>query len=259
MNLGVAARRVLGPGVLDVAVPPIEVGSLEGVRGNKHLGTATSPRLHLGGRNQSTPEASTAQVWSRLDDEASSRAMHDPKSLAEWDHTVHAMSRSLLEDAFAHHVWATLRLLDGCLPLSPQQLETAVPGTYGSILDTQRHLVGADSSYLFVTSGERTPLIDEDHMGLPELRTAMEGHGTAWSRLLAEDFDPDAVLVRRRDDGSETHAPMGIRLAQALHHGTDHRSQICTALTTFGVEPPAIDVWDFGVQDGRVTEVPPRT
>ena len=169
------------------------------------------------------------------------------------------MSRSLLEDAFAHHVWATLRLLDACLALSPQQLGTAVLGTYGSTLETVRHLVGADSSYLFVTSGERTPLIDEDHMGLPELRTAMQGHGTAWSRLLADDFDPDAVLVRRRDDGSETHAPMGIRLAQALHHGTDHRSQICTTLTTLNIEPPAIDVWDYAGQDGRVVEIPPTS
>ncbi len=169
------------------------------------------------------------------------------------------MSRSLLEDAFAHHVWATLRVVDACLALNPEQLGTAVLGTYGSILETVRHLVGADSSYLFVTSGERTPLIDEDHMGLPELRAAMEGHGAAWSRLLGEDLNPDAVLVRRRDDGSETHAPMGIRLAQALHHGTDHRSQICTVLTTLGVEPPAIDVWDFGEQDGRVVEVPPTS
>ncbi|MGZ8651488.1 MAG: DinB family protein [Actinomycetota bacterium] len=169
------------------------------------------------------------------------------------------MSRSLLEDAFAHHVWATIRSIDACLALTPEQLGTAVPGTYGSILETVRHLVGADSSYLFVTSGERTSLIDEDHMGLPELRAAMESHGAAWSRLLAEDLDPDAVLVRRRDDGSETHAPVGIRLAQALHHGTDHRSQICTALTTLGVEPPFIDVWDFGLQDGRVVEVPPTT
>ncbi|MBA3739470.1 MAG: hypothetical protein H0W97_13015, partial [Actinobacteria bacterium] len=64
---------------------------------------------------------------------------------------------------------------------------------------------------------------------------------------------------RHRDDGSETHAPLSIRLAQALHHGTDHRSQICTALTTLGVEPPAIDVWDFGVQDGRVVEIPPTS
>ncbi len=50
---------------------------------------------------------------------------------------------------------------------------------------------------------------------------------------------------------------MGVRLAQALHHGTDHRSQICTGLTTLGVEPPAIDVWDFAEQDGRLFEVPP--
>jgi uncharacterized damage-inducible protein DinB len=169
------------------------------------------------------------------------------------------MTRSLLEDAFAHHVWATMRLIDACLVLSPEQLETGVPGTYGSILDTTRHLVGADSSYLFVTSGERTQLIDEDQMGLPELRAAMESNGSEWSRLLAEDLDPDVVLHRRRDDGSQTHAPLGIRLAQVLHHGTDHRSQICTALTTLGVEPPEIDVWDFGFQDGRVVEVPPTS
>jgi uncharacterized damage-inducible protein DinB len=169
------------------------------------------------------------------------------------------MSRSLLEDAFAHHVWATLRVVDVCLALSPKQLGTPVLGTYGSILETTRHLVGADCSYLFTTTGERTHLIDEDHMDLPELRAAMEGNGAAWSRLVGEDLDPDAVLVRHRDDGSETHAPMSIRLAQALHHGTDHRSQICTVLTTLGVEPPAIDVWDFGEQDGRVVEVPPTS
>ena len=94
---------------------------------------------------------------------------------------------------------------------------------------------------------------------LPELRDEMAAHGPAWQQLLAGNLDPDAVLVRHRDDGSETHAPVSIRLAQALHHGTDHRSQICTALTTLGIEPPLIDVWDFGEQDGRVTEVPPTS
>jgi uncharacterized damage-inducible protein DinB len=167
------------------------------------------------------------------------------------------MTKNVLEDAFAHHVWATLRVIDECLALGPEQLETAVPGTYGSILDTMRHTVGADSSYLFVMSGQKTPLIDEDQMDLKELRAATESHGAAWSSLLAEDVDPDAVLERHRDDGSETHAPASIRLAQALHHGTDHRSQICTALTSLGIEPPAIDVWDFGFEDGRVVEIPP--
>ena len=170
------------------------------------------------------------------------------------------MSKSLLEDAFAHHVWATLRLIDTCLVLSPEQLGTAVPGTYGSILDTVRHVVGADSWYLFTMTGERSHRIDEDQLGLPELRAAMEGHGAEWSGLLSQDLDPAAVLGEvDDDDGYQKQATIGIRFAQALHHGTDHRSQICTALTTLGVEPPAIDVWDFGVHDGLVVEVLPAT
>ncbi len=167
------------------------------------------------------------------------------------------MTRPILADAFAHHVWATVRLIDVCLALTPEQLATTVPGTYGSIIDTTRHLVGADASYLFVISGGRSPVIDEETMDLRELRTVMDDHGAAWSSVIAGDLDPDAVLVRHREDGSQGHAPLGIRLAQALHHGTDHRSQICTALTTIGVEPPAIDVWDLAEAQGRLAEVPP--
>jgi uncharacterized damage-inducible protein DinB len=48
------------------------------------------------------------------------------------------VSRSLLDDAFAHHAWATTRLIDACLRLTPEQLATGVPGTYGSILETLR-------------------------------------------------------------------------------------------------------------------------
>ena len=79
------------------------------------------------------------------------------------------MPKTLLDEAFAHHVWATLRILDACDKLSPEQLTASSPGTYGSILDTIRHLVGADASYLFVMSRERVPNIDEEHMDLGEL------------------------------------------------------------------------------------------
>jgi uncharacterized damage-inducible protein DinB len=169
------------------------------------------------------------------------------------------MSRPLLADAFAHNVWATVRLIDACLALTPEQLATGVPGTYGSILATMQHLVGADRSYLSVMSGGQVPQIDEDEMSLAELRAAMETNGPAWADLVATDLDADTVVVRRRDDGSESHVPLGIRLAQALHHGTDHRSQVCTALTALGIEPPAIDVWDFAWQEGRLVEVPPTS
>ena len=170
------------------------------------------------------------------------------------------MTRSLLEDAFAHHVWATTRLIDRCLALSPEQLETGVPGTYGTIIETMRHLVAGDSDYLSIMTGDRAHLVEADHMDLPGLRVAMENHGVLWSELLAKDIDPD-VMVHEvdEDDGYERDAAIGIRLAQALHHGTDHRSQICTALTTLGVDPPGIDVWNFGMQAGRIIEILPTT
>jgi uncharacterized damage-inducible protein DinB len=166
------------------------------------------------------------------------------------------MTTSMLDDAFAHHVWATVRLIDACLTLTPEQLETEVPGTYGSILDTMRHTVGSDSFYLNVITEGRTPEIDEDHMDLAELRAAIERDGELWSTLLAERTDPDEVVIRSWDDGGRTEAPVGLRLAQALHHGTDHRSQICTALTSLGITPPEIDLWAFGEETGSVREVP---
>jgi uncharacterized damage-inducible protein DinB len=167
------------------------------------------------------------------------------------------MSRSLLDDAFAHHVWATVRLIDACVALTPAQLETTVPGTDRSILATMRHIIGSDSFDLYVASGERGSFIRADRMGLAELKAAMEDLGAGWSRLLDESIDADAVLREvDPDDGFQRTAPMGLRLAQTLHHGTDHRSQICTALTTIGVKPPAVDAFSFGLQDGRVLEVP---
>lgn len=169
------------------------------------------------------------------------------------------MTRSLLADAFDHHAWATIRVLDACADLDEDQLATTVPGTYGSILDTLRHLVGADASYLFVLSGGRAAEIDEAAMDVAALRAVMEANGPIWSQLLAEELDPDVVVVRHREDGSESHAPAGVRLAQVIHHGTDHRSQVCTALSVLGREAPAIDVWDYAWQDGRLDEIAPAS
>jgi uncharacterized damage-inducible protein DinB len=170
------------------------------------------------------------------------------------------MTTSLLADAFAHHVWATLTLLETCAGLTAEQLETDVPGTFGPIIGTLRHLVSADRSYLELLSGGAVaPLQDEDSLDLAALRAVMEEDGRTWPAVLAAEPDPDAILVRHRPDGTESHAPVGIRLAQVIHHGTDHRSQVCTALTTLGVTPPEIDAWDYAAKDGRLKDTADQT
>jgi uncharacterized damage-inducible protein DinB len=165
------------------------------------------------------------------------------------------MQTPLLADAFNHHVWASVRVLDACAALDDARLATTVPGTYGSILDTLRHLVDGDVFYLDVLRGRSEPF-DKERSDIPMLRAVMEAHGPVWQGLLAGDPDPSTVVVEYEDSGYETHAPLGIRLAQALYHGTDHRSQVCTALTSLGIEPPAIEVWDFAREDGRFFTIP---
>ncbi len=167
------------------------------------------------------------------------------------------MSRSALKDAFAHHLWATLRVLDACALLSAEQLGTIVPSTDRSILDTARHLVGGDALYLLWLTEDRRFVIDADAMDLAALRSATARDEVGWSKLLSLDLDPDTVVRDVDEAGYQRDAPVGVRLAQALHHGTDHRSQISTALTLLGVEPPAIDVWAYGIDTGRVTDIPP--
>jgi uncharacterized damage-inducible protein DinB len=162
------------------------------------------------------------------------------------------MTASLLDDAMAHHIWATERLIDACGALTAEQLRTPAPGTYGTILDTLRHLVSSDGWYLTIFR-DWTKLIDEDDdpdATLAELRSAIGANGAAWMELLAGELDGESDMVER-GDGWDFHAPLGLRLAQVVHHGTDHRSQVCTALTSLGVEPPEIDLWDYGKATNR--------
>ena len=161
---------------------------------------------------------------------------------------------SLLDDAFAHHIWATERLIDACAALTQEQLVTAAPGTFGPIMATLTHLVSSDGWYLSFFREQPAPVDEKSDVTLGGLRAAIAANGVVWRDILAEGPDPEADLVER-GDGWEFHQPAGLRLAQAIHHGTDHRSQVCTALTGQGIEPPEIDLWAYGEATSRTRAV----
>jgi len=161
------------------------------------------------------------------------------------------MTRHPFDDAFRHNVWATVRLIDVCAALTPEQLAAPTPGTYGSIHETLRHIVGSDGWYLSFFRDEGVVRFDGDFLpALSDLRAGTVSNAALWLEVLADAPDPDREI--EEVDGHVRYlAPVGIRLAQALHHGSDHRSQICTALTLIGSEPPDISVWRFGDEMGR--------
>jgi uncharacterized damage-inducible protein DinB len=163
------------------------------------------------------------------------------------------MARHPLDDAFRHNTWATVRLIDVCAALTPEQLATEMPGTYGSIHRTLHHLVDSDTWYLSFFRDEVVVQMDDVLAELSDLRATIEANGALWLEVLADGPDPDRQI---EDVTGETRylAPVGVRLAQVVQHGTDHRSQVCTALTLLGVEPPDIAVWAYGETTGRSHE-----
>ena len=161
---------------------------------------------------------------------------------------------SLLDDAFAHHIWATEQIIDACATLTREQLETSTAGIYGSIMATLTHLVASDGWYLSYFREQPAPIDEESSVTLADLRAAIVANGVVWRDILAGDPDPETDLVER-GEGWEFHQPAGLRLAQAIHHGTDHRSQVCTALTSHGIEPPSIGLWAYGRATGRTRTI----
>jgi len=165
------------------------------------------------------------------------------------------MTDSILTDAFEHHIWANERLLEACAALTPDQLDSGVPGIYGPIIETLRHLIEADSFYLWIFRGQTGKRIaDDNQLSVDELRAANKRHAAGYRELLGGELDPEAVVINHSDDG-DFFSRLGVRLAQVPHHGTDHRSQVCTALTNLGLTPPDIDLWAYGEVTGRTWDV----
>jgi uncharacterized damage-inducible protein DinB len=167
------------------------------------------------------------------------------------------MPRPLAEDPFELHAWAIAGLLDACEGLSAEQLAFAAPGAFGTVMDTLRHLVEGDRFQLWA-AGAGVPLTDASSMGFEQLRQVAAENAVAWRGYNSKHPDGDERIVDIDDSGWQRTATVGLRLAQALQHGIEHRTQVCTAMTLLGLETPDLSGWEYGVQRGVVSEVLPQ-
>ena len=166
-----------------------------------------------------------------------------------------------LAEAFRHQAWATRRLLEFCARLRPEQLSqprpTPLAGDHGSILETLDHIVCSDGGYLGALTAQRPAWAHERGLGseLGVMASRVDEAEALWMRFLS--LPEDAVRKVHLDAGTyETQA--AIVTAQALHHGSAHREQICAILRDLGLEPPEVQPWDFADATGRSRWVKPQ-
>ena len=151
-----------------------------------------------------------------------------------------------LSEAFQHHTWATERLIRHLRTLPEAALNATTTGVYGEVLATLAHLLDADGRYLrYLEGGSLPPRTGPDSTkSLDELAAQLRDQAVRWRILLARVGDLDVTLPARGDRPELPHAT-NLLVAQALHHGDDHRTQICTVLTANGYEAPDLDVWSY--------------
>ena len=156
-------------------------------------------------------------------------------------------------EAFRYHRWANLQLLDVCSRLDDAQLDLTTPGTYGTIRATWLHLAGAEQRYLARFSGGE-PQISE-HDAFPGVMRIRELLSDSTDRLLdfAEKVQPDASFTAKFRNEAYRLEP-GVVFIQALHHGNDHRTHICTILGAHGIEYGDMDVWAYAEAIGALSK-----
>ncbi len=157
-----------------------------------------------------------------------------------------------LYDLTRHNSWATANLLAYCQQLDESALQATVPGTYGTLIATLRHMLASETSYLFRLCGERSASPPEwETARIAELSAQATELAAIWERFLAGEVDIDRMGEGRGDDGTVFAIPAGLFIAQAMHHGTEHRAHVCTILGALGHEPPDVSAWGYGMASGR--------
>ena len=152
-----------------------------------------------------------------------------------------------LVSLYEHHKWSNLTLIDFCATLDDAALNLTAPGTFGGVRETLVHIIANEEHYLvemFPDSGFTQTIHQRgDFQGFPALRAAAERTADEYIRL-AQTLPNDARWQVEYEGKLETVDP-AIPLIQVIHHGTEHRSQIRTILSTHGIAPPDIDGWTY--------------
>jgi uncharacterized damage-inducible protein DinB len=151
----------------------------------------------------------------------------------------------ILDEAYRYNKWANLHLLDVCAKLGDGQLELTAPGTYGTIASTWLHLLAAEQRYIKRLGGSEPRIGDKKGFpGIAELKREAERSGDELMEVAAR-VTSDSTVEVDGDDGRYRLSQWVVAL-QAIHHGNDHRTHLCTILGHNGIDYGEMDVWRYG-------------
>jgi uncharacterized damage-inducible protein DinB len=123
-----------------------------------------------------------------------------------------------------------------------------IPGGVGdgSVFAAYVHIVDVEESWLrerLMGEGDTDGSDPERYRDIAAVTAIWEEVGATWSVWLAERSAADLEALFRLGRGTEV--PTYLVVMHVFNHTTHHRAEIWSALTSFGMQPPELDVLDW--------------
>jgi uncharacterized damage-inducible protein DinB len=162
-----------------------------------------------------------------------------------------SMLTETLRTFYGYNRWATERVLDTAIQLTPEQLDVPAGGEQRSVRETLLHLMTTQKGWLSWWDGSLPaeeayrlrldPARYPDVAALRELWDALEQQTQAFLDRLDDDL-LQRVYSSQMPDGSEWQMVLWKMMLHLANHGTQHRSEVAALLTGFGYSPGDLDM-----------------
>lgn len=137
-----------------------------------------------------------------------------------------------------YSTWASRRLLDAAMQLSPEQREREMNVSHKGVLETLNHIHWADRVWLSRVLGE--PMERPEGPVEVEWPRVLE-RWEAWSDSPAAE-DLERVIAYRDMKGNPWESPLWQIVLHLVNHATLHRGQVMAMMRQLGVAPPPTDL-----------------
>jgi uncharacterized damage-inducible protein DinB len=148
----------------------------------------------------------------------------------------------------AYNAWANARILPLVGGLTNEQLTTRVEGIFGCISDTANHLVAVERVYCQMLAGDAP--VEPKELPAVELAASAAVLDAALVEL-AKGADAASLDVTFLVPWFKRSFTRGDGMLQLVTHSTEHRADLCSALTRMGVSTPPIDYVQYVIDAGR--------